>query len=180
MGRWGEDSGKSSQGFYLGLLLAALGVYLFALIGFTEVRYSLKGLREVHGQVIETESYKPGRRSGYWLNVKLQTESGVLRLTQDSAGRYADRLAPGQRIRAWIDPRVDDSTNPPSHRVWQIERGTAVVMPVMAVGDDVFSRMLWDSGYALIALLGGLYLVGRHLLQHSDEGGEAKEEGKSA
>lgn len=109
MGRWVEDYGKSSQGFYLGLLLVALGVYLFALIGFTEVRFSLKGLREVHGEVIEAESHKSGRRSGYWLIVKL-----------------------------------------------------------------------WDSGYALIALLGGLYLVGRHLLQHSDDGGAAKEEGKSA
>ena len=161
------------------MLLAVLGIYLFAAVGYTDVRYRLDGLQHVDGQVIEAESYKPGRRSGYWLIVRLNTENGVLRLAQDSAGLYADRLAPGQRIRAWIDPRADDSTSPPTLRVWQIERGGAVVMPVMAVGDKVFDRMLWDSGYALIALLGGLYLVVRHLVQHEGDA-QAGEEGRTA
>jgi len=176
---------KSRKQFLVGLLLAGAGVALFLTVGYTEVRYDLKGLREVRGRVIQAESHKPGRHSSYQLFVTLDTGGGEVRLWQDATGYFADRLAPGQSIRAWVDP-PDEDTAPPSSltpsplTVWQIERGPQIVMPVMEVGDRVFRRMLWDGGAALIPLLGGLFMVGRHLLRYHDDDEERRAEGNSA
>jgi hypothetical protein len=170
----------SHKEFLIGLLLAGLGSMLFFTIGSTDVRYSLKGLREVHGRVIQAESHKPGRHSSYHLVVTLETANGPLRLSQQATGYYAQRLAPGQDIRAWVDPEGDGATLPASHAVWQIERGSQVVMPVMEVGDRVLNRLLWDAGSALIPLLGGLFLIGRHLVRYHDDGHKGEEEAKTA
>ena len=170
---------KSRKQFFVGLLLAAMGVILFLLIGSTEVRFDLQGLREVRGSVIRAESYKPGRGGNYRLIMTLDSGNGVLRLSQDATGHYAQFFTPGQQVRAWISPDSDGQTQPPSHRVWQIQRGSQIVMPVMEVGDRVFDRLLWDGGAALIPLLGGLFMIGRHLARY--HGGDAGQgEGRSA
>jgi hypothetical protein len=44
----------------------------------------------------------------------------------------------------------------------------------------VLDRLLWDGGAALIPLLGGLFLVGRHLARYHDDDTEGHEEEKSA
>jgi hypothetical protein len=173
---------ESHKQFLIGLLLAGLGCALFFFVGSTDVRFDLQGLQEVRGRVIEAESYKPGRHSSYQLLVKLDTGSGVLRLSQEASGYFADRLSPGQSIRAWVNPPSDDQVQSSSRTVWQIERGSQVVMPVMEVGDRVLNRLLWDGGSALIPLLGGLFMVGRHLARYhaDDAAGQEHEEGKSA
>jgi hypothetical protein len=169
---------KSRKQFLVGLLLAAMGIVLFLLIGSTEVRFDLQGLKEVRGRVLHAESYKPGRHSSYQLVMTLDTGSGAVRLWQEASGYYAQFFTPGQQVRAWISPESDEQM-PPSHRVWQIQRGSQVVMPVMEVGDRVFNRLLWDGGAALIPLLGGLFMIGRHLARyHAEDAGT--EEGRSA
>lgn len=178
MGNLDGNYRQSRKQFWVGLLLAFMGCLLFATIGFTDVRYDLKGLQAVSGRVIHAESYKPGRHSSYHLIVTLDTPGGVVRLAQQATGYFSDRLAPGQAIRAWVDPKPGERAGQASFTVWQIERGSQVVMPVMEVGDRVLDRLLWDAGAALIPLLGGLLLVGRHLVRYHDS--HAREEGVSA
>lgn len=180
MGKLDGNNWKRRKELWAGVLLAIMGCVLFATIGFTDVRYELKGLTPVSGRVVSAESYKPGRHSSFHLVVMLDTGNGVLRLSQQATGYFAQRLAPGQSIRAWIDPRGDDARQPPSRTVWQIERGSHVVMPVMEVGDRVLDRLLWDAGAALIPLIGGLLLVGRHLLRDQEDGSPQREAGTSA
>jgi|SRR5687767_8777862 len=180
MARLDGNYWESHKGFLIGLVLAGLGLMLFFTIGSTDVRFDLKGLQELHGRVIEAESYKPGRHSSYHLVVKLDTGSGVLRLSQEATGYFAGRLSPGQNIRAWVSPLAADPTQSSSRTVWQIERGSQVVMPVMEVGDRVLNRLLWDAGSALIPLLGGLFMVGRHLVRYHDDDRKGDEEAKSA
>lgn len=56
-----------------------------------------------------------------------------------------------------------------------------VVIPVMEVGDRVLNRLLWDGGAALIPLLGGLFLAGRHLSRyHTRDDAQRREEGSAA
>ena len=172
-----EDYRKSRKQFFVGLLLAAMGVVLFFLIGSTEVRFDLQGLKEVRGRVLHAESHKPGRHSSYQLVMTLDTGSGVVRLWQEANGHYAQFFAPGQHVRAWVNPVADAPQE--SHAVWQIERDGREVMPVMEVGDRVFDRLLWDGGAALIPLLGGLFMIGRHLARYHGVGA-GQEEGGSA
>jgi hypothetical protein len=134
------------------LVLVAGGAAIVVLAGLTDVRYDLQGLQAVAGRVIEADSRKPGRHSGYSMHVTLEVDGRRLLLEQSEVGGYAHRLAPGQLIRAWIGPQTRDS-GPPVHRVWQIERGGQVVMPVMAVGDELYSQVLWEF------LLGGFLVV---------------------
>ena len=176
-----EEYRKSRKQFYIGLLLVFLSGCLFVGVGTTEVRFSLKGLEQISGRVISAESYKAGRHSGYSLIVMLDTGSGVLRLSQEATGYFAYRLAPGQAIQAWVNPPDPDSAKPAERRVWQIERGGTVVMPVMEAGDRVFDRLLWQGGAALIPLLGGLYLVARHWMRYHERADEitgAEEQGR--
>lgn len=167
-----ENYRKSRKQSCIGLLLVFLSGCLFVVIGTTEVRFSLKGLEQVSGRVISAESYKAGRHRGYSLIVMLDTGGGVLRLSQEATGHFAHRLAPGQAIRAWVNPPDADSAKAAERRVWQIERGGTVVMPVMEAGDRVFDRLLWQGGAALIPLLGGLYLVARHWMRYHDQADE--------
>ena len=178
MARMDEDYRKSRKQFFVGLLLVGMGVVLFFLVGSTDVRFDLQGLQEVRGRVLHAESHKPGRHSSYQLVMTLDTGSGVVRLWQEANGYYAQFFAPGQQVRAWVDPAADAPQA--SHAVWQIERNGRVVMPVLDVGDRVFNRLLWDGGAALIPLLGGLFMVGRHLSRYHGEAAASPEEGKSA
>jgi hypothetical protein len=172
---------ESHKAFVAGLVLIFAGLALFFFVGSTDVRFDLQGLQEVRGRVIEAESHKPGRRSSYHLVVTLDTGSGMLRLSQEATGYYAQHLAPGQHIRAWVNPPSAEPGQSSSRTVWQIERGSQIVMPVMDVGDRVLNRLLWDGGSALIPLLGGLFLVGRHLVRYHDgDDAQDREGGKSA
>jgi len=180
MGKLDGNYWKSRKELWVGILLAVMGCVLFATIGSTDVRYELKGLTRISGRVISAESYKPGRHSSYHLVVLLDTGSGPVRLSQQATGYFASRLAPGQTIRAWIDPHGDDTRQPPSRTVWQIERGSQVIMPVMEVGDRVLDRLLWDAGAALIPLVGGLLLIGRHLVRYHDDDSPQREAGSAA
>lgn len=162
---------KSRKQFYIGLLLAGLGLMMFFTIGSTDVRFDLQGLQEVRGQVMEVRSYRPSSRSPWRLVVKLDTGGGMRELSHDVLGVYDRRLAAGQQIRAWATPEGE---------VWQIERGGQVVISVMEAGDRAFDRLLWDGGAALIPLLGGLFMVGRHLSRYHGEEPESPQEGKSA
>ncbi len=170
---------ESHKAFVAGLVLIFAGLALFFFVGSTDVRFDLQGLQEVRGRVIEAESHKPGRTSSYYLIVTLDTPEGVLRLSQQATGYFADRLSPGQNIRAWVNPQGSDPDHPPSRTVWQIERGSQIVMPVMEVGDRVLNRLLWDGGAALIPLLGGLFMVGRHLVRYHDGDAQDREGEKS-
>jgi hypothetical protein len=171
---------ESHKQFLIGLLLAGMGLMLFFMIGSTDVRFDLRGLQEVRGRVIQAESHKPGRTSSYYLIVTLDTPEGVVRLSQQATGYFADRLAPGQSIRAWVDPPSAEPGQSAPRTVWQIERGNEIVMPVLDVGDRVLNRLLWDGGAALIPLLGGLFMIGRHLARYHD-GDEAQgQEGEKA
>jgi len=171
---------KSHKSFVAGLALIFAGLVLFFLVGSTDVRFDLQGLQEVRGRVIEAESYKPGRTGSYHLIVTLDTPEGVLRLSQQATGYFADRLARGQNIRAWVNPPSAEPGQAASRTVWQIERGSQVVMPVMEVGDRVLNRLLWDGGAALIPLLGGLFMVGRHMVRYHDDNARDRSEGKIA
>jgi hypothetical protein len=173
-----EDYRKSRKQFFIGLLLAGMGVVLLFLVGSADVRFDLQGLQEVRGRVLHAESYKPGRHSSYQLVMTLDTGSGVVGLWQEANGYYAQFFAPGQLVRAWVNPEADAPQA--SHAVWQIERDGRVVMPVLDVGDRVFNRLLWDGGAALIPLLGGLFLVGRHVVRYHHDDGAGREEKKSA
>src|SRR5688572_4542301 len=171
---------ESHKQFLIGLLLTGMGLTLFFMIGSTDVRFDLRGLQEVRGRVIQAESHKPGRTSSYYLIVALDTPQGVVRLSQQATGYFADRLAPGQSIRAWVDPPSAEPGQAASRTVWQIERGSQIVMPVMEVGDRVLNRLLWDGGAALIPLLGGLFMVGRHMVRYHDDNARDRSEGKIA
>jgi hypothetical protein len=171
---------ESHKAFLAGLALILAGLALFFFVGSTDVRFDLEGLQEVRGRVLEAESYKPGRHSSYQLVVKLDTGSGVLRLSQEATGYFAGRLTPGQSIRAWVNPPSGDQVQSSSRTVWQIERGSQIVMPVMEVGDRVLNRLLWDGGAALIPLLGGLFMVGRHLVRYHDSDDTQGREGETS
>lgn len=171
---------KSRKGFLIGLLLIAVGVAMFFLLGHTEVRYELRGLEEVRGRVLTAESYKPGRRSSWHLRVSLQTDSGILRLDQQAAGHYSHRLVPGQAVRAWIVPSAPGEPASEWRTVWQIEQEGRVVMPVMEVGDRVLNDLIWNGAMALVPLLTGLFLVGRHLVRYHEEDESPRQEGERA
>ena len=178
MARLDGNYWESHKQFLIGLLLAGMGLMLFFMIGSTEVRFDLRGLQEMRGRVIQAESHKPGRTSSYYLIVTLDTPEGVVRLSQQATGYFADRLSSGQNIRAWVDPPSVEPGHSSSRTVWQIERGNEIVMPVMEVGDRVLNRLLWDGGAALIPLLGGLFMVGRHFVRYHDSEGTLRPEGE--
>jgi hypothetical protein len=159
-----------------GVVLIVCGAALLGLAGTSDIRFSLKDLTAVTGRVIEADSYKPGRHSGYELRVTLATADGRVRLQQSEVGGYAHRLAAGQEIRAWLDPATRRDGSPPTYTVWQIERGREVVMPVMAVGDRLQEDMLWEYLMGGFLLICGLYLAARNWPQHPPEEGAAKQE----
>jgi hypothetical protein len=134
-------------------VLVTGGIVLLLLAGLTQVRYDLEGLQAVSGRVIEADSRKPGRHSGYSLHLTVEAGGRRVLLEQQEVGGYAHRLAAGQSIRAWIDPQPARPGDLPVHTVWQIERGGQVVMPVLAVGDELHDRILWEY------LLGGFLLI---------------------
>jgi hypothetical protein len=162
---------NSTGQFYLGLLL--IGLAIAAVIAeYPDVRYDIAGLQEVRGRVVGIESVRK-RMQGHTLEVALATANGVVQLKQNSVGAsYSGRIAPGQDIRAWVSPRDSGANGPPTYPVWQIERGGRVVMPALDVGDQVLDGYKTLCGGLLIALLGGGYLVARHLMRHppSDDG----------
>jgi hypothetical protein len=143
-------------------VLVVCGAALLGLAGTSDIRFSLKDLKAVTGQVIEADSHKAGRYSGYALQVTLATADGRMRLQQSDVGGYAHRLAAGQQIRVWLDPASRREGPPPVYTVWQIERGREVVMPVMAVGDRLQEKMLWgflSGGFLLVC---GLFVAAKN------------------
>jgi len=157
---------------------AICGVALLVVAGLKDVRYELDGLQAVSGKVIEAESRKQGRQSGYTLYVTLETGGRRILLRQDEVGGYAYRLAAGQLIRAWIDPQAADADNPPTHTVWQIERAGQVIMPVMEVGDELQDQMMWEFLMGGFVLACGLFLAARNWLRANHEAPRNERESK--
>jgi hypothetical protein len=173
---YGVDQLDSEGALYIGLFLVALPV-LAAIVGYPEIRYDVAGLQEMRGQVMEVDTRR-SRLEGYTLLIGLATENGAVQLSQRAVGGpYGDKLAPGQHIRAWVGPRDTGQKGAPAYPVWQIERNGKVVMPVLDVGDHVLSKYLTLCGGLLIPLVGGLILVGRHLLRHPGDSKPASEQG---
>jgi hypothetical protein len=165
-----EGGQLTSEGqFYLGLALIAAAI-VAAIAGYTEIRYDVTGLQEIHGRVIEIDTTR-SRMQGYQLHITLATDSGPMRLKQQSVGGYSSSLSSGQDIRAWIGPRDGEERGTPVYPVWQIERGGKVVMPALDVGKRVLNGFLTLCGGLLIPLLGGTYLVGRNLMRQPPDGG---------
>jgi hypothetical protein len=163
---------KGNRPFYLGLALIAAAI-VAAIGNYTEVRYDVKGLQEIRGRVVEVDTTR-ARMQGYKLHIALVTDGGSVRLTQQSVGGYSRNFSPGQHIRAWVDPRGGEDKGMPLYTVWQIERGGRVVMPALDVGDRVLDGFLTLCGGLLIPLLGGMFLVARHLMRHpAKDGGPA-------
>jgi hypothetical protein len=175
---YGADQLDSEGAFYCGLFISVLAIWA-AIAGYPDIRYDVAGLQEMRGQVTEVDTRR-SRLEGYTLLIGLATENGVVQLSQRAVGGpYANKLAPGQHIRVWVGPRDSSEKGAPAYPVWQIERSGRVVMPALDVGDRVLEKYLTLCVGLLIPLVGGLYLVGRHLLRHPGDSKPASEQGSS-
>jgi hypothetical protein len=168
---YGQEQFDSEGAFYGGLVLSALAVWA-AIASYPDIRYDVAGLQEMRGRVVTVDTPK-SRLEGYRLIVGLATDNGVVQLSQRAVGGpYGNAISAGQDIRAWVGPRDGDAQETPTYPVWQIEHNGRVVMPALDVGDRVLNKYLTLCVGLLIPLVGGLYLVGRHLMRHP-AGGEA-------